>query len=147
MTLPSQFKKDNAENIFVYHYVEEMVKNYGEYLTETFDDEKITPKEFPFLVRIRFNDKPTQKDLVELFNVSEGYTAKLLRKFEDYGYITRREDPSNRRKKLVEITEKGYEKTDELIEIIKNWEIKTTSNLTDDELKLLKKLLFKLVAE
>lgn len=145
MTLPSQFKKDNAENIFIYHYVEEMVKSYGEYLKETFNDEKITPKEFPFLVRIRFNDKPTQKDLVELFNVSEGYTAKLLRKFEDCGYIIRREDPTNRRKKLVGITEKGFEKTDELIEIIDNWEIEATSNFSEDEVKLLKKLLFKLV--
>ncbi|MBQ8017687.1 MAG: MarR family transcriptional regulator [Methanobrevibacter sp.] len=147
MTLPSQFQKDNAENIFIYHYVEEMVSNFGKYLNETFNDENITRTEFPFLVRIRFNDKPTQKDLVELFKVSEGYTAKLLRKFEDCGYITRREDPSNRRKKIVEITEKGIEKTDELIEIIHSWEIEATSNFSEDEIRLLKRLLFKLVEE
>lgn len=146
MTLPSQFQKENSENIFIYHYVEELVSNYRRYLDKNFNDKNITAAEFPFLVRIRFNDKATQKDLVELFKVSEGYTAKLLRKFEDRGYITRKEDPSNRRKKLVKLTEKGMEKTDELIEIIDIWEQEQTSKLTSEEEKILKKLLFKLVA-
>lgn len=145
MTLPSQFQKENAGNIFIYHYVEELVSNYSRYLEENFNDEIITPSEFPFLVRIRFNDKATQKDLVELFKVSEGYTAKLLRKFEDNDYITRKEDPSNRRKKLVKLTEKGIEKTDELISIIDKWENQQTSKLTDEENRILKELLFKLV--
>ena len=82
---------------------------------------------------------------MELFKVSEGYTAKLLRKFEDLGYITRHENPDNRRQKIVELTDKGVEKTDELIEIINDWEIKVTSNMTKEEVKLLKSLLFKVV--
>ncbi len=145
MTLPSQFKKENEENIFIYHYVEEMIASYGTYVKEVFNDEDITRAELPFLIRIRFSEKTTQKELVELFKVSEGYTAKLLRKFEDNGYITRCEDPTNRRKKIVELTDKGIEKTDELIELIKDWEIKVTSKMTDDEVKLLKRLLFKVV--
>ena len=145
MTLPSQFKKENAENIFIYHYVEEMISDYGKYIHEVYDDEDITQSELPFLIRIRFTDTTTQKELVELFKVSEGYTAKLLRKFEDNGYIIRREDPSNRRKKLVEITPKGVEKTDELIQLIECWESKVTSKMTSEEIKLLKSLLFKVV--
>jgi DNA-binding MarR family transcriptional regulator len=82
---------------------------------------------------------------VELFKVSEGYTAKLLRKFEDLGYITRCEDPTNRRKKIVELTDKGTEKTEELLGLIRNWEINVTSKMTEEEVKLLKRLLFKVV--
>ena len=145
MTLPSQFKKENAENIFIYHYVEEMISDYGNYINEIFDDEDITKAELPFLIRIRFTDTTIQKELVELFNVSEGYTAKLLRKFEDKGYVTRMEDPANRRKKIVEITPKGIEKTDNLIHLIDGWESKVTSNMTDEEIGLLKSLLFKVV--
>ena len=145
MTLPSQFKKDNAENIFIYHYVEEMIANYGKYINDIFEDEDITKSELPFLIRIRYSEKTTQKELVELFKVSEGYTAKLLRKFEDKGYITRCEDPSNRRKKIVELTEKGKVKTDDLIELIDDWEMNVTSNMTRDEVSLLKRLLFMVV--
>ena len=145
MTLPKQFNKDNSENIFIYHYVEEMIANYGKYIDETFDDEDITKSELPFLIRIRYSEKTTQKELVELFKVSEGYTAKLLRKFEDLGYITRCEDPTNRRKKIVELTEKGFEKTEELIKLIDDWEINVTSKMSDSEVKLLKRLLYKVV--
>ncbi|MBE6494891.1 MAG: winged helix-turn-helix transcriptional regulator [Methanobrevibacter thaueri] len=145
MTLPSQFTQENTENIFIYHYVEEMIANYGRYLKEELEETDIKRSEIPFLIRIRFKGKTTQKELVELFKVSEGYTAKLLRKFEDNGYITRCEDPSNRRKKIVELTDKGMEKTDELFEFIGNWEKNVTSKMTDEEVKLLKRLLFKVV--
>lgn len=146
MTLQSQFTEENSQNIFIYHYVEEMIANYGKFIKEIFDETDITRAELPFLIRIRFSEKTTQKELVELFKVSEGYTAKLLRKFEDKGYITRCEDPTNRRKKIVELTDKGIAKTDELIELIKNWELKVTSEMSDEEIKLLKSLLFKVVS-
>ena len=145
MTLPQQFQKENQENIFIYHYVEEMITNYGKYIDETFDDEDISKAELPFLIRIRYSEKTTQKELVELFKVSEGYTAKLLRKFEDLGYITRYEDPTNRRKKIVELTEMGCKKTEGLIKLIDDWEINVTSKMTDSEVKLLKRLLYKVV--
>lgn len=145
MTLPPQFKEDNYENIFIYHYVEEMISNYGKYIKQTLDDQEITQTELPFLLRIRFGEKTTQKELVELFKVSEGYTAKILRKFEDKNYITRYENPENHRIKIVKLTPEGMEKTDKFIQYINKWEKNVTSNMTPDEVKTLKKLLFKVV--
>ena len=145
MALPEKYQKENSENIFIYHYVEEMIANYGKFIRDLLDETEITRAEIPFLIRVRFSQKTTQKELVELFKVSEGYTAKLLRKFEDLGYITRREDPSNRRQKIVELTDKGMKKTDELIKMIDEWERKVTSEMSDDEVMLLKSLLFKVV--
>ncbi len=144
MALPEQFQKENSENIFIYHYVEEMIANYGKFIRDLLDETEMTRAEIPFLMRVRFSQKTTQKELVELFKVSEGYTAKLLRKFEDLGYITRCEDPSNRLQ-IVELTDKGMKKTDELIELIDEWEKKVTSQMSDDEVMLLKSLLFKVV--
>ena len=71
--------------------------------------------------------------------------AKLLKKFEDESYIIRIENPENRRKKIVELTEKGIEKTDKLIKVIEGWEKEVTSDLTEDEIIILKKLLSKLI--
>ena len=145
MTLPPQFKKENYNNIFIYHYVEEMMSSYGKYITTTLNDNDISRAELPFLLRIRFGDKTTQKELVDLFKVSEGYTAKLLRKFEDKNYITRYENPENHRIKIVKLTPEGIEKTDKFIEYIKEWENMVTSNMTQDEVQTLKKLLFKVI--
>ena len=96
------------------------------------------------MLRIRFQGIATQYDLVKLFKVSGAYIAKLLSKFEDYGYIIRKEDPQNRRKKLVKLTDDGIKKTDELIDLIQGWEDKVTANISEEELKNLKKILYKI---
>lgn len=145
MTLPPQFEKENTQNIFIYHYVEELVTNFRKYMDDVFEDEIITRAEFPALVRLRFSDNTTQKEIVNLLDVSDGYTAKLLRKFEVNGFITRQEDPTNRRRKIVKLTPKGIEKTDEFIKIINEWEIKVSKKITSKELETLKEILFKIV--
>ena len=145
MSLPPQFNKDNLDNILIYHYVEEMISNYGKYIITQLTDDDITRSELPFLLRIRFGEKTTQKELVELFKVSEGYTAKILRKFEDKNYIKRYENPDNHRIKIVKLTPEGIKITDKYIEYIKDWENKVTSNMSPEEVQTLKKLLYKVV--
>ena len=135
----------NPKNIFIYHYVEELISSYGSYYKSNLKKQDMTMKELSVLLRIRFVDNTTQHDLVELFGVSGAYIAKLLRKFEDKGYILRKEEPENIRKKLVKLTNEGIKKTDELITLIQNWENKVTSNLNAEEVKTLKKLLFKTI--
>ena len=136
---------ENPENIFIYHYVEEMISSYGSYYESNIKDHDLTLKEFSVLLRIRFQGVATQNDLVKLFKVSGAYIAKLLRKFEENGYIVRKEDPKNRRKKLVKITDEGIKKTDEIIAVIQSWEDKVTANITEEELKTLKQILFKII--
>ena len=146
MTLPPQFEKENTQNIFIYHYVEELVSNFRKYMDENFNDDTISRAEFPALVRLRFTDNATQKEIVDLLDVSDGYTAKLLRKFEVNGFITREEDPTNRRRKIVKLTPAGIEKTDELIGIIDDWEKKVSEKISPDEAETLKEILFKLLS-
>ena len=136
---------DNPEKIFFYHYVEEIISNYGSFFSSVLKDNDMTIKELSVLLRIRFDDITTQQDLVDVFKVSGAYIAKLLRKFEDDEYIKREEDLKNRRKKIVKLTEKGIEKTDELIKVISDWEREVTSNLTEDEIITLKNILFKII--
>lgn len=143
MSLPGQFRKENFENILIYHYVEELVGDFRSYINENFRDDDITNSELPFLLRIRFKDNTTQKDLATLFRVSDGHASKTLRKFEDRGFITRKEDPENRRQKIVKLTERGMEKTDEILDYIKKWE--KLHNMNGDDLKTLKQLLFKFI--
>ena len=147
MTLPKQFKEDNFESIRIYHYVEELVYSYREYMGDLLRDNEGSLAEAPFLIRLRFSDNTTQMELTKLFKVSKGYTAKLLRRFEDNGWVKREEDPKNRRKKIVNLTPEGVKKTDELIGLLDTWENKVSSGLSDVEISVLKNLLFKLVLE
>ena len=136
---------EKPENMFLYHYVEELISDYHSYYELNLKNQDLTLKEYSVLLRIRFAGKSTQHDLVKLFNVSGAYMAKLLKKFEDEKYIMRSENQENRRKKIVKITEKGVEKTDLLIKIIEGWEKEVTSDLTNEEVIILKKTLSKIV--
>ena len=147
MALPKQFKEENFESIRIYHYVEELVYSYREYMGDLLRDNEVSLAEAPFLIRLRFSDNTTQMELTKLFKVSKGYTAKLLRRFEDNGWVKREEDPKNRRKKIVNLTPEGVKKTDELIGLLDTWENKVSSGLSDVEISVLKNLLFKLVLE
>ena len=42
------------------------------------------------------------------------------------------------------MTDDGIKKTDEIIEVIQNWEEKVTSSISEDEIKTLKEILFKI---
>ena len=143
MSLPSYFKKENYEDILIYHYVEELISSFVEFSDENLKDDIISTNNLRFLLRIRFSDKTTQKDLVNLFKVSDGYTAKILRYFEENDLIKRKEDPNNRRRKIVELTDKGMEKTNIIIKTIDEHEKQQLKNMTPEEFKQLKKLLYK----
>ena len=145
MALSEQFKEENFESIRIYHYVEELVYSYREYMGDLLRDNEVSLAEAPFLIRLRFSDNTTQMELTKLFKVSKGYTAKLLRRFEDNGWVKREEDPKNRRKKIVNLTPEGVKKTDELIGLLDTWENKVSSGLSDVEISVLKNLLFKLI--
>ena len=135
----------NPENIFIYHYVEELVSSFGVYYESTFEKNDLTLNEYTVLLRIRVQGVATQQDLVKLFKVSDAYIAKLMRKFEDMGYIERKENPENRRTKIIEITADGIKKTEEYIDVIQKWEDNVTSNVNEDEIKTLKEILFKII--
>ena len=145
MSLPSQFMLKNYDDILIYHYVEELVSDFSQFSNENYTDEIVSVNEIPFLLRIRFKDKSTQKDLVKLFHVSNGQASKILKRFEDKNLIQRKEDPESRRRKIVELTPKGIEKTDAILEHIITWENK--HNLIDEEIKTLKRLLFNFLSE
>ncbi|MCI6774388.1 MarR family winged helix-turn-helix transcriptional regulator [Methanobrevibacter boviskoreani] len=147
MMLPSQFKEENSRNIRIYHYVEELVGSYKEFMNRNNSEDEIPLSYLPFLLRIRFSNNTTQKDLTKLFNVSKGYTARLLKSFEDLGWITREENPDNHREKIVKLTDEGMKKTDEIIKKVDQWEDMVTSSLSDTEVMILKKLLFDVVVE
>lgn len=145
MSRPKQFRKENYENILIYHYVEEMISDYSKFIKGNIENSDLTQTELPILLRIGYTYETTQKELVDLFNVSEGQMAKILKKFEERNYIVRFENPENRRIKIVKITPEGIEKTNEFIKYIEEWEAQVTYEMQDSDLRQLKNLLFQLL--
>jgi MarR family transcriptional regulator, temperature-dependent positive regulator of motility len=56
---------------------------------------------------VRDHDGTPQQELAEALCMDANNVVLLLNELEDQGYIARRRDPSDRRRHLVELTERG----------------------------------------
>ena len=73
----------------------------------------------------------SQEDLVNMFCQSKGNVAKILKKFENEGYIKREVNPENRRKYMLNVTEKGKMLAPKYRQFAKDWEKEV--GITDED--------------
>lgn len=88
-----------------------------------------------YLMFIYDNPDCSQEDLVSMFCQSKGNIAKILKKFEDEGYIERKINPQNRRKYMLNTTDKANKLIPEFRKISKDWEIEVGLTDGDEEFK------------
>lgn len=88
-----------------------------------------------YLMFIYDNPNCSQEDLVNMFCQSKGNIAKILKKFEDDGYIKREINPKNRRKYMLNTTDKANKLIPEFRQISKNWEKEVGLTDKDEEFK------------
>ena len=88
-----------------------------------------------YVMFIYDNPNCSQEDLVNMFSQSKGNIAKALKKLEDLGYIIRETDPNNRRKYMLNTTEKGNNLVPEFRKISKEWEREVGITDSDEKLK------------
>ncbi len=92
-----------------------------------------------YLMEIYKRKNLSQDDLATIFGQSKGTIAKALRKLEDKKYVERIVDENNRRKYILNITEKGEKLAILLEDDLKKWEkqvgIDKLDNNTKDQLR------------
>ena len=89
--------------------------------------------ESKYLMQIYKNKDLSQDDLASLFGQSKGTIAKHLRTLEDEGYIIRQVDDNNRRKYILNTTEKGDKLAVLKINELKEWNEKVGVSSLDEE--------------
>ena len=92
-----------------------------------------------YLMEIHERKNLSQDDLANIFGQSKGTIAKALRKLEDKEYVERIIDENNRRKYILNTTEKGEKLAILLKEDLKEWEenvgVDTLDEKTKDKLR------------
>lgn len=145
MSLPEQFNEENIQNIRIYHYIEEIVSDYRYFMKDKLENGDISIREAPLLIRITFTNNSTQQDIARALHFSEGYTARILKGFEEKGLISRVENPKNRRQKIVSLTPKGVTYSNHLVSLIDEWEQMITKDCNKKETEQLKESLYKIL--
>jgi DNA-binding MarR family transcriptional regulator len=88
-----------------------------------------------YLMEIHKRKDLSQDDLASIFGQSKGTIAKALRKLEDKEYVERIVDENNRRKYILNTTEKGEELAILLENDLKKWEEEVGIDRLDEEVK------------
>jgi DNA-binding MarR family transcriptional regulator len=73
-------------------------------------DEQLLGMQLRYLVAlsyVRDHDACPQQELADAFCMDANNVVLLLNELEDLGYVTRRRDPGDRRRHLVELTDDG----------------------------------------
>lgn len=88
-----------------------------------------------YLMELYKRKNLSQDDLATIFGQSKGTIAKALRKLEDHEYVERIVDENNRRKYILNITEKGEKLAILLENDLKKWEEQVGIDKLNDEAK------------
>ena len=88
-----------------------------------------------YLMAIYEKKNLSQDDLANIFGQSKGTIAKALRKLEDKEYVERRIDDNNRRKYILNTTEKGEKLAILLKKDLNEWEEFVGIDKLDDTTK------------
>lgn len=108
--------------------------NQQKYIKSKFKDLNLG-HDVRYIMFIYDNPNCSQEDLVNMFSQSKGNIAKVLKKLEDLGYIKREINPENRRKYMLNTTEKGNDLVPKFRQISKEWEKEVGITDWDEELR------------
>ncbi len=105
----------------------------------------ISKGNYRIFYHLAHEDDLTQRDIVNMTHLSAPSVSVALRKMEDDGLVERRPDKSDMRNSIVSLTEKGREIDRKIFESVRNNEENMLDGFNEEERKILKKLLIKIV--
>lgn len=89
-----------------------------------------------FLLMALYNKEGIhQNTLCELFHFNKGGVSKGIKKLTDIGFITTKVDPSDKRRQMIYLTDKGKEFEPIFKEILKSSDDEIKKGLTDEEIE------------
>ena len=100
--------------------------------------------EHSILMYLNQSDVMNQEQIAKYFMLDKGAVAKALNKLEEKNYITRSDNPLNKREKLIKITEQGQNIMSFLRDELQEWHNYLFEGLTSTELENFKNTIQKI---
>lgn len=111
----------NVYEIPLYPALTLILKGHTRFFEEKLNGTNVTPSELPYILRLSVDEDVSQKEISELFGVSEAVVARTIKNLEKKGFITRKKNPENKIRKILSLTSKGHEISQEMFNIDEDW--------------------------
>ena len=114
------------------------------YINDKLKDVNLSSGLYPLLINAYKHDGISQEELAGKLHVNESTVTRNLDKLEKKGLITKTPE---KRKKIINVTQKGAEIAQKVLNYDEKWDERIKRNLTDEEFKDFKRLLTKICEE
>lgn len=121
-----------------------VLRGQYKYFSQRLSDVDINPAEIPILVHLYLKSGVTQRCITKSLYLTESSVAKSLKKLENKDMVYREVDSDKKNRKLVFLTSKGRQITSNILYLGEEWENFIVKDLSAEEMKVLKKLLYDL---
>lgn len=101
----------------------------------------VSQGQVPYIAELFDEDELSQDELAGRIRVNRSATARALKALEDSGFIQRRENPDNRRQKLVSLTAKTWAMKAEFLDVLARMNLTLFAGFTNEERGMVLELL------
>lgn len=122
-------------------------RDFYRYATKELKQAGVTYGMLPFLLYIGKHPSQSQGSLKDATQADWGHAKRSVDKLIDQGLVERFLDPTDKRRSLLILTEKGEEAYELCHELFFRWDEKHLKDFTADEKETLVKLLGKITVE
>ncbi|MBQ6100541.1 MAG: MarR family transcriptional regulator [Methanobrevibacter sp.] len=99
-----------------------ILKGHTKFFEKKLEGTNVTPSELPYILKVcGDNGNISQRDLSEIFSVSEPVVTRTLKNLENKGFIIRTKGPNNKTRRLLSLTEEGFEISEKMLNINDEW--------------------------
>ena len=117
-------------------------RNFFEKRLREFD---LTFGEQVIIMFLSRNEEVNQDAISKRYMIDKGMVAKTLNKLETKGFISREQNPDNKRENIISLTQKGVDILNNIKNIIDEWNEILYEEMSEDEIACMKKLTNKMV--
>ncbi|OPX59650.1 MAG: transcriptional regulator SlyA [Methanobacterium sp. PtaB.Bin024] len=110
-----------------------ILRNHFVFMNKELKHLNLTEGQVPCLVALSKEEQLTQDDLARMFHIDKGTIARSIQKLEDKKMVRRVQDPVNRRRYILYLTEKGENIIPEILDAEKKWEDTIFKDFSEEE--------------
>lgn len=97
------------------------------------DDSGLSPSQVSTLMRLHYSGACGVSDIGAHVGISNAASSQMVDRLVGMGLLQRREDPGDRRNKIIELSPQGHQLIEQGIEARRSWMEELTTALSPDE--------------
>ena len=92
------------------------------------------------IMYLSMHDNVSQDNISRHFMIDKGMIAKTLNKLEKKGFITRKQNPENKRENIISLSDNGIGIVDRMGGILKEWNEIVYEGISKEDIEYVKKI-------